>query len=112
MSLGECTHCHGPLCIREEVQAAARVAVGPDGASAVQGQRVPVVACETCGQPQRDHPFNAKLVRTPEKPRATVTPPQEYVSTIPDRLNAVEKQLPAVMVRLEALERQLAARRK
>lgn len=83
--LGTCDKCKIPLCV-----------VGA------------VVCCQSCGHPHPDHPM-MKTPAPPARPWSGVIPPQEYASTVPDRVTALEKQVADLRQRLERQEAAAAA---
>lgn len=84
MSLGVCDLCRGALCI--------------------SGRKV---RCENCGHIHEDHPVTLANAVTEPPPPAHVIPPQEYASTIPDRLIAAEKAIHAMGNTIKAQDKRI-----
>ncbi len=83
--LGECKDCHAPLCISGRT-----------------------VVCSKCRTPVPGHPAVADIPSGP--PPAPVIPAQHYASSVPDRVNTLERIVADQAARLARLEDRLASR--
>ncbi len=84
--LGTCRACSGDLCLRGKV-----------------------VACQKCGLSVPDHPLTRDQP-APAKASDVVIPPQDYVASVPDRVNTLERIVADQAARLARLEDRLASR--
>lgn len=86
-ALGECTDCHGDLCMRADE-----------------------VCCARCGAPQPDHPgMKRPAVRDAPQPKPHETARESYIATTGDRVLELEKLTRAQAATIVSLDARLAA---